>query len=140
MFLKILSFLILAPLAVLLVVFCVANREAITVSFDPIGTLPQFAFQAPLFVLLLASLILGLLLGGFGTWMTQSHYRAKAASRRREVENLRHEVELSKERLRRAREEQEREFAARNAALPAPAASASAAQGRPALAGPPVAA
>ncbi|WP_062114695.1 lipopolysaccharide assembly protein LapA domain-containing protein [Aureimonas sp. AU40] len=112
MILKILSFLILAPLAVLLVVFCVANREAINVSFDPIGTLPQFAFQAPLFVLLLSALILGLLLGGLGTWMTQSHYRAKAANRRREIENLRHEVDLSNERLRRLREERERDLAA----------------------------
>jgi len=134
---KILSFIILVPLAILLVVFCVANREAISVSLDPIGTLPQLAFQAPLFVLLIGSLIAGLLLGGLGTWMTQSHYRAKSARRRREVENLRHEVELSNERLRRLREERDREDVAKQAALanammPAPTSRA--------LAGPGVAA
>ena len=134
---KILSFIILVPLAIVLVVFCVANREAISVSLDPIGTLPQLAFQAPLFVLLIGSLILGLLLGGVGTWMTQSHYRAKSARRRREVENLRHEVELSNERLRRLREERDREDVARQATLAAlPAVSNNAR----ALAGPPVAA
>ncbi|ALN71296.1 lipopolysaccharide assembly protein LapA domain-containing protein [Aureimonas sp. AU20] len=140
MILKILSFLILAPLAVLLVVFCVANREAINVSFDPIGTLPQFAFQAPLFVLLLSALILGLLLGGLGTWMTQSHYRAKAANRRREIENLRHEVDLSNERLRRLREERERDLAAQ--AQPSAPALAAPAPGHStrALASPSVAA
>ncbi|MBB3997777.1 lipopolysaccharide assembly protein LapA domain-containing protein [Aureimonas pseudogalii] len=114
---KIVSFIVLVPLAILLVVFCVANREDISVSLDPIGTLPQLAFQAPLFVLLIGSLIAGLLLGGLGTWMTQSHYRAKSARRRREVENLRHEVELSNERLRRLREERDREDVAKQAAL-----------------------
>ena len=54
---------------------------------------------------------------GLGTWMTQSHYRAKSARRRREVENLRHEVELSNERLRRLREERDREEVARQAQL-----------------------
>ena len=120
MILRILSFLILAPLAVLLVVFCVANREAVPVSFDPIGTMPQFAFEAPLFVLLLGGIIVGLLLGGLGTWMTQGHYRTKASNRRREIENLRHEVELSNERLRRLRDEHEREAVAAGPALAAP--------------------
>ena len=140
MILKIISFLILAPLAVLLVVFCVANREAIDVSFDPIGTMPRFAFQAPLFVLLLCSLIVGLLLGGFGTWMTQGHYRAKAANRRREIENLRHEVELSNERLRRLREEHERDLAATQAAHGPALAAPTQGHGARALAGPSVAA
>lgn len=130
---KILSFLVLAPLAIVLVVFCVANRGPVTVSFDPIGTMPQFSFAAPLFVLLIGALIGGLLLGGLGTWLTQSHYRARAARRRSEVENLRHEVEMSNERLRRLNEERERERAAANAALPAPGASR-------ALAGPSIAA
>jgi uncharacterized integral membrane protein len=134
---KILSFIILVPLAIVLVVFCVANREAISVSLDPIGTLPQLAFQAPLFVLLIGSLILGLLLGGVGTWMTQSHYRAKSARRRREVENLKHEVELSNERLRRLREERDREDVARQATLAALPSTSNTAR---ALAGPPVAA
>ena len=120
---KILSVVILLPLAILLVVFCVANRQPIPVSLDPIGTLPQFAFEEPLFVLLIGSLILGLVLGGIGTWATQAHHRAKAARRRREVENLRHEVELSNERLRRLREERDREQAAAQAALASPAPS-----------------
>lgn len=119
---KILSFIILVPLAILLVVFCVANREAVTVSLDPIGTLPQFGFGAPLFVLLIGSLIAGLLLGGLGTWLTQSHYRAKAARRRKEIDNLRHEVDLTNERLRRLSEERDRDGRAGDGvALAAPA-------------------
>ncbi|KAA0968548.1 DUF1049 domain-containing protein [Aureimonas fodinaquatilis] len=104
---RFLMLLIGVPLAILLVIFCVVNRHPVTVSLDVFGTMPQYAISAPLFVLLLAGVIFGLLLGGLGTWLTQSHYRARAARRRREVEELRHEVEVSNERLRRLREERD---------------------------------
>ncbi|RIY00764.1 DUF1049 domain-containing protein [Aureimonas flava] len=126
---KILTLLVLGPLAILLVVFCVANRAPVPVSLDPIGTIPQFVYQVPLFVLLTGAVILGLLLGGLGTWVTQRHYRARAARRGNEVENLRHEVEVSHERLRRLREEQARAASA-GPALAAPG------EARPALSGP----
>ena len=93
---KILSFIILVPLAIVMVVFCVANREAVTVSLDPIGTMSQFAFQAPLFILLMGAVIVGVVLGGFGTWLTQAHYRRKSWKRKYEVERLRRESEESK--------------------------------------------
>ncbi|WP_279482743.1 LapA family protein [Aureimonas sp. SK2] len=125
---KILSILVLGPLAILLVVFCVANRAPVPVSLDPIGTLPQFVYEVPLFVLLIGAVIAGLILGGFGTWVTQRHYRAKASRRADELENLRHEVEVSKERMRRLREEQSR--VAAGPAIAAPGET------RPALAGP----
>ncbi len=124
---KILSILVLGPLAILLVVFCVANRAPVPVSLDPIGTLPQFVYEVPLFVLLIGAVIVGLILGGFGTFVTQRHYRTKASRRADELENLRHEVEVSQERLRRLREEQAR--AAAGPALAAPGET------RPALAG-----
>ncbi len=122
---KILSFIILVPLAILLVVFCVANREAIPVSLDPLGTSPQFAFEAPLFVLLMGAVIFGLVLGGLGTFLTQAHHRSRAARRANEIENLRHERDLANDKLRRLREEQTREAAIRQspAGLPPRAAN-----------------
>ncbi|MCQ8782196.1 lipopolysaccharide assembly protein LapA domain-containing protein [Mangrovibrevibacter kandeliae] len=90
---KLLSIIILVPLAILLVVFCVANREAVTVSLDPIGTMPHFAFAAPLFVLLIGSICIGIVLGGIGAWLGQSHHRRNAWTRKHEVERLRREVE-----------------------------------------------
>ena len=108
---KILSFIILVPLAILLVVFCVANREAVTVSLDPFGTMPQFTFALPLFILLMGAVIAGVILGGLGTWFTQAHYRRKAWRRKNEVDRLRREADDAKERLRQLREEK--------AALPA---------------------
>ncbi|WAJ29032.1 LapA family protein [Antarcticirhabdus aurantiaca] len=108
MFGRILSLIILVPLAVLLVVFCVANRDAVPVSLDPLGTMPQFVFQVPLFILLMATVILGVVLGGIGTWFTQAHYRRKSWKRKYELEKLRREAEESRERLRMLDEERER--------------------------------
>ncbi|MCB8839607.1 lipopolysaccharide assembly protein LapA domain-containing protein [Aurantimonas sp. VKM B-3413] len=105
---KILSFIILVPIAIILVVFCVANRELVPVSLDPIGTMPQFAFQAPLFILLMGSVILGIVLGGLGTWFTQAHYRRKSWKRKYEVERLRREAEEHKARARQLQEERDR--------------------------------
>ena len=102
---RILSFVILVPLAILLVVFCVSNRELVTVSLDPLGTMPQFTFGLPLFILLMGAVIVGVVLGGIGTWLTQSHYRRKAWKRRNEVERLRREAEEAKASLRLLREE-----------------------------------
>lgn len=109
---KFLSFIILVPIAIILVVFCVANREAVTVSLDPFGTMPQLALTAPLFILLMASVILGVVLGGIGTWFTQAHYRRKSWKRKYEVERLKREADENRERARQLREERDRLAAA----------------------------
>ncbi|MEX6508529.1 lipopolysaccharide assembly protein LapA domain-containing protein [Jiella sp. M17.18] len=114
---KILSFIILVPLAIILVIFCVANRESVPVSLDPLGNMPQFAFQAPLFILLMGSVIIGVVLGGLGTWLTQAHYRRKSWKRKHELERTRREAEEAKAKLRQMQEERER------AALAPPAGS-----------------
>jgi uncharacterized integral membrane protein len=51
---KILTTLIAAPLAILLAVFMVANRHAVTVSLDPFGSgNPALSATLPLFVVIL---------------------------------------------------------------------------------------
>lgn len=118
---KILSFIILVPLAIVLVVFCVSNREAVTVSLDPFGTMPQLSFASPLFVLLMAAVIVGVILGGIGTWLTQAHYRRKSWRRKHELERLKREAEESRQRVLELQEERER---AKMAAQTAPASTA----------------
>ncbi|UIJ71656.1 lipopolysaccharide assembly protein LapA domain-containing protein [Aurantimonas sp. HBX-1] len=105
---RILTLVLLVPLAILLVVFCVANRQSIPVSLDPLGTMPQLAFEAPLFILLMGAVILGVVLGGLGTWFTQAHYRRKSWKRKYEVERLRREADESRARLRQIEEERAR--------------------------------
>ena len=59
-FRKIVSALILVPLAIALIVFAVANREIVTVSFDPFDPAqPAWSLRMPLFVLIFVFLIGG---------------------------------------------------------------------------------
>ncbi len=113
---KLLTFLVLLPLALLLVVFSVLNRAPVTLSMDVFGTSPQLALQAPLFVVVLTALIVGVVLGGIGTFMTQARHRRRASRQASEVERLRHEAAVAKERERVMREER-----ARASAVPSPA-------------------
>jgi uncharacterized integral membrane protein len=72
-------------LGVILVVFAVANRHWVTVSFDPFNTTdPSLAVSLPLFVLIIAVAILGVLAGGSATWFGQRHWRR--AARRHEAD------------------------------------------------------
>ena len=53
MFRRIVSTLIVVPLAVVIIAFAVANRHSVTVSFDPFSsTSPAYAATLPLFVLI----------------------------------------------------------------------------------------
>src|SRR6266849_10900458 len=76
---KFLSALILIPLGLICVVFAVANRHFVTVSFDPFNTTdPALAVSLPLFVLIIAVAIVGVVAGGCATWFRQRHWRRAA--------------------------------------------------------------
>ena len=88
------SALILIPLAVVLVVFAVANRHFVTLSFDPFNSVdPAVAVSLPLFVVIVAVAILGVVAGGLATWFRQGHWRR--AARRNEAEAHHARVELA---------------------------------------------
>ena len=77
---KFFTALILIPLGLIFVVFAVANRHPVTVSFDPFGSRDS-AFDlppVPLFVIIIAALILGVLVGGSATWFRQRRWRRAA--------------------------------------------------------------
>src|SRR6266849_9880325 len=76
---KFLSALILIPLGLIFVVFAVANRHFVTVSFDPFNaTDPALAVSLPLFVVIIAVAIVGVVAGGCATWFRQRHWRRAA--------------------------------------------------------------
>jgi uncharacterized integral membrane protein len=76
---KILTGLVLIPLAVIFVVFAVANRHLVTVSFDPFNTSdPSVAVTLPLFVVIILVAILGVIAGGVATWFGQRRWRRAA--------------------------------------------------------------
>jgi uncharacterized integral membrane protein len=77
---KFLSTLVLVPLGLIFIVFAVANRHLVTVSFDPFGS-GDSAFDLrpePLFVIIIAAMIVGVVAGGSATWFRQRHWRRAA--------------------------------------------------------------
>ena len=92
---KFFSALVLIPLGLIFIVFAVANRHLVTVSFDPFG-FGDRAFNlppVPLFVIIITSLILGVAAGGTATWFRQRHWRRSA--RQHEAEALKARTQLA---------------------------------------------
>jgi len=82
---KFFTALVLIPLGLIFVVFAVANRHPVTVSFDPFNsTDPSVGFTLPLFVVIIAVAIAGVLAGGSVTWFRQRRWRR--AARRHEAD------------------------------------------------------
>jgi uncharacterized integral membrane protein len=71
--------LVLIPLGLIFIVFAVANRHLVTVSFDPFNSRdPSVAITLPLFVVIIAVAIAGVVAGGSATWFRQRHWRRAA--------------------------------------------------------------
>lgn len=98
---KFLTALIVVPLGLIFIVFAVANRHFITVSFDPFNTAdPSVGVSLPLFVVIIGSAIFGVIAGSVATWFGQGRWRR--ASRRHEAEAARALRELDGLRARQA--------------------------------------
>jgi uncharacterized integral membrane protein len=92
---KILTALILVPLAIVLIAFAVANRQIVTVSFDPFSaTAPAAALTLPLFALITAVLIVGVVVGGVAAWLGQGRWRRAAWRLEREAADQRRKLEM----------------------------------------------
>jgi uncharacterized integral membrane protein len=90
---KIVIAVILVPLAIVIVVFAVANRQPVTVSFDPFSSAsPAYAATVPLFVLIFIILILGVIIGGIAAWVRQSPWRRTARKLDADVRALHDEL------------------------------------------------
>jgi uncharacterized integral membrane protein len=83
---RVIQILIVVPLAVVIVVFSVANRQPVTISLDPFGGVePSLSISPPLFLVILASLFVGVLIGGGAAWFSQGKWRRTARSAREEA-------------------------------------------------------
>lgn len=86
--------LVLVPVALVIVLFSVANRGAVRVSLDPFSRdLPMLAYELPLFAVVLAAIAVGVLIGGLASWIAQGKHRKAARRNRREAEALRSETQ-----------------------------------------------
>jgi uncharacterized integral membrane protein len=87
---KIVAAIILVPLAVVIIAFAVANRQSVTVSFDPFSTNePAASVALPLFALIILTLIVGVLIGGLASWLRQGRWRGAARRFERDLKELR---------------------------------------------------
>ncbi len=94
---RIVAALVLVPLAVVIVAFAVANRQTVTVSFDPFSAEhPAASMTLPLFALVIALLILGVMIGGAAAWLRHGRWRRAARRLERELGKLRQELDLHK--------------------------------------------
>ncbi len=83
--------LVVLPIAVILLLFAIANRHVVTVSFDPFqgnGVVGP-ALTAPLFIVLTLAGLVGLLVGGFVAWLRQGRWRRQARDAKAEIDRLR---------------------------------------------------
>ena len=86
--------LVLVPVALIVVLFSVANRAPVRVSLDPISRdAPSLALDLPLFAVILAAIAVGILIGGFASWLAQGKHRKAARVNRREADKLRNEAQ-----------------------------------------------
>lgn len=91
---KFVTYLIVIPLALIFIAFAVANRHFVTVSFDPFNSAdPALAVSMPLFALIIAVAIVGVIAGGCATWFGQRHWRR--AARRHEADARSARAELA---------------------------------------------
>jgi len=100
MFRKIITVVIVLPLAAVIIAFAVANRQAVTVSFDPFSQAnPAYSATLPLFVLIFVLVILGVIVGGVAAWLRQSKWRRAARKLDGEVRLLHQELAAIRDRF-----------------------------------------
>jgi uncharacterized integral membrane protein len=93
MFRKIVTLVIVLPLAAVIIAFAVANRQLVTMSFDPFTSVnPAYAATFPLFILIFILVIVGVIVGGTAAWLRQSHWRRAARKADGEVRQLQQEL------------------------------------------------
>ncbi len=91
---------VLLPLAVVAAALSVANRAGVVLSLDPFGGAePRWSVALPLFILLFATLAVGIVIGGVATWFGQGKWRRAARAERANVARLRQDVDRLRERV-----------------------------------------
>jgi uncharacterized integral membrane protein len=76
---RIVLFVFTIPVAIILIALSVANRAPVMATMDPFNPgNPALSFSLPLFAIVLAALMIGVLLGSFLTWLNQGKHRTRA--------------------------------------------------------------
>ena len=99
MFRKVLTIVVAVPLAAIIIAFAVANRQSVTVSFDPFSSAdPAYAATLPLFAVVLLVLIFGVVVGGVAAWIRQGKWRRAVRQLEAESRSLRSDLDDARRR------------------------------------------
>lgn len=80
---------VLLPLAVIMVAFAIANRQAVVVHLDP---LPLDLQPLPLYLIVFIAMLVGLVLGGFAAWWRGLRWRRQSLRERQRGDRLEREL------------------------------------------------
>lgn len=94
---RLLGWIVVLPLAAVVLMLAVLNRGPATLAWNPLEVgVPGHGVVMPLYVFLLAAFALGALVGGFVTWNTQRRWRRAAKETKTEARRLAAEVDRLK--------------------------------------------
>jgi uncharacterized integral membrane protein len=90
---KLLTAIVVIPVAAILLVFALANRTPVTLSLDPFSPGdPAWSVDLPLFLVIILSLMVGVVVGSVADWISQGRWRREARHNRHEVRRLEQEA------------------------------------------------
>lgn len=93
---RIAGWVVLVPLSLVLIIFALANRQLTIVNFNPLvspGDMTSPGIGVPLFLVIFAFLLLGVVLGGIAAWFAAGRVRREKRQWQRESERLRRELD-----------------------------------------------
>ncbi len=96
---RIVGWVVLVPLCVALIVFALANRQLVVVNFNPLAPAEMVTSSGvgmPMFFVIFAVLLVGVVLGGIATWFAQGPHRRDERHFKRETERLHRELEVAR--------------------------------------------
>ena len=97
---KLINIIILVPIAIVLIVLSVANRNVVTLALNPFDPSDQvLSVSAPFFVFLFLALMVGMVVGSLATWFRQGRYRKKARQEAKEAVRWHTEADKQRERV-----------------------------------------
>lgn len=83
---KIVNIVVLIPIAIILIVLSVANRQTVTLALNPFNPADSvLSVSAPFFVFIFFAVIFGLIVGSLATWFGQGKYRKRARNEAHEA-------------------------------------------------------
>ncbi len=86
--LQIIKFIVFVAVTLAIILFALANRNAVTVNFYPL----EILYEVPLFVLVMSTFLIGIILGGITSWKQWLGRYFTAREKNKKIQALEQEV------------------------------------------------